>query len=216
MALKCYLSADRLRPITHISGADKATRERSQILVGQSNRVTTPSVVSVPYCIRGNISRLASPRPISNEDIGSINAEIINNLAVNVIENSYGKPYVKLDVKHFKALRKSRLDNYRMIYNYAASSAHLDTTVRPMMAEVYGQLLDDLKNGNRRSPIFNHHIDYVNAAHYKRDLPYEDSDPHDIVVDYIASMTDNYFIELHGYLFPNSPLQVQYKGYFDE
>ena len=151
-----------------------------------------------------------------NEDIGSLNSEIINNLAVNVIENSYGKPYIKLDVKHFKALRKSRLDNYRMIYNYAASSAHLETTVRPMMAEVYGQLLDDLKNGNRRSPIFNHHIDYVNAAHYKRDLPYEDSDPHDIVVDYIASMTDNYFIELHGYLFPNSPLQVQYKGYFDE
>ena len=151
-----------------------------------------------------------------NEDIGSLNSEIINNLAVNVIENSYGKPYVKLDAKHFKALRKSRLDNYRMIYNYAASSAHLDTTVRPMMAEIYGQLLDDLKTNNMKSPIYRHHIDYVNAAHYKRDLPYEQSDPHDIVVDYIASMTDNYFIELHGYLFPNSPLQVKYKGYFDE
>ncbi len=151
-----------------------------------------------------------------NEDIGSLNSEIINNLAVNVIENSYGKPYIKLDAKHFKALRKSRLDNYRMIYNYAASSAHLDTTVKPMMAEIYGQLLDDLRTGNENSPIFRHHIDYVNAAHYKRDLPYEQNDPHDIVVDYIASMTDNYFIELHGYLFPNSPLQVQYKGYFDE
>lgn len=152
----------------------------------------------------------------SNEDIGSLNSEIINNLVVNVIENSYGKPYVKLDAKHFKALRKSRLDNYQKIYNYAASFAKLDTTVKPMMTEIYGQLLDDLKAGNRNSPIFSHHIDFVNGIYYKRDLPYEQNDPHDIVVDYIASMTDNYFIELHGYLFPNSPLQVKYKGYFDE
>lgn len=151
-----------------------------------------------------------------NEDIGSINAEIINNLVVNVIENSYGKPYIKLDNKHFKALRKSRLDNYARIYNYAASFAGLDKTVKPMMSEIYGQLLDDLKQNNKRSPIFRHHIDYVNGIYYKRDMPYESEDPHDIVIDYIASMTDNYFIDLHGYLFPDSPLRVEYKGYFDE
>lgn len=161
-------------------------------------------------------AKMADESVFSNEDIGSINAEIINNLAVNVIENSYGKPYVKLDAKHFKALRKSRLDNYKLIYNYAAAAASLDTTVRPMMAEIYGQLLDDLKAGNRRSPIYRYHIDFVNAIYYKRDIPYEMNDPHDIVVDYIASMTDDYFIELHGYLFPNSPLKVKYKGYFDE
>ncbi len=148
-------------------------------------------------------------------DIGSINAEIINNLVVNVIENSYGKPYIKLDAKHFKALKKSQKDNYELIYNNAASFAGLNTTVRPMMAEIYGQLLDDLKTNNRRSPIFAHHIDYINSAHYKRETPYEDSDPNQIVVDYIASMTDNYFIELHGYLFPDSDLRVEYKGYFD-
>ena len=151
-----------------------------------------------------------------NEDIGSINAEIINNLVVNVIENSYGKPYIKLDSKHFQALRKSRLDNYRMIYTGAAALSHLDVTVKPMMAEVYGQLLDDLRAGHRASPIFRHHIEYVNKAHYKRMTPYENSEPNQIVVDYIASMTDNYFIELHHHLFPTSPLSVEYRGYFDE
>ena len=161
-------------------------------------------------------AKMTEESVFTNEDIGSLNSEIINNLVVNVIENSYGKPYIKLDAKHFKALRKSRLDNYRMIYNYAAGFAKLDTTVKPMMAEIYGQLLDDLKAGHKSSPIFSHHIDFVNAAHYKHDTPYEQSDPHDIVVDYIASMTDDYFIELHGYLFPDSPLKVKYKGYFDE
>ena len=85
-----------------------------------------------------------------------------------------------------------------------------------MMTEIYGQLLDDLRSQNRKSPIFTHHIDFVNSAHYTRRVPYEASEANQIVVDYIASMTDNYFIELHGYLFPNSSLRVAYKGYFDE
>ena len=161
-------------------------------------------------------AKMAEESVFHDEDIGSINAEIINNLVVNVIENSYGKPYIKLDAKHFKALRKSRLDNYKMIYNYAVAFASLDTTVKPMMAEIYGQLLDDLKADRRDSPIFRHHIIPLNAIYYKRETPYEQCDPHDIVVDYIASMTDNYFIELHSHLFPNSSLQVEYKGYFDE
>ena len=161
-------------------------------------------------------AKMAEESMFINEDIGSINAEIINNLVVNVIENSYGKPYIKLDSKHFKALRKSRRDNYEMIYNNAAAFSHLDTTVKPMMAEIYGQLLDDLRAGHRASPIFRYHIDYVNKAHYRRLTPYESSEPNQIVVDYIASMTDNYLIELHHYLFPESPLRVEYKGYFDE
>ncbi len=150
-----------------------------------------------------------------NEEIGSINAEIINNLVVNIIENSYGKDHIKLDAKHFNALKKSQKENYELIYNNAAKLAGLNTTVQPMMAEIYGQLLDDLKANNHTSPIFSHHIDYINSAHYKREKAYESSEPNQIVVDYIASMTDDYLIDLHAYLFPNSDLRVEYKGYFD-
>ena len=48
-----------------------------------------------------------------NEDIGSINAELINNLVVNIIENSYGKPYIKLDRRHFKALQAATSRHFR-------------------------------------------------------------------------------------------------------
>jgi len=161
-------------------------------------------------------AHLAEESMFFNEDIGSINAEIINNLVVNIIENSYGKPYIKLDNKHFKALQNSKIDNYKMIYNCAASLAQLDKTIRPMMVEIYEQLLDDLKNQRLTSPIFTHHISYVNSTHYKRIKPYEDSEPNRIVADYIASMTDNYFVDLYSYMFPRSDLCVQYKGYFDE
>ena len=150
-----------------------------------------------------------------DNDIGSINAEIINNLCVNVIENSYGKPYIKLDDKHFKALQKARLENYRVIY-HAAEMAKLDTSVKPMMAEIYEQLLEDLKQENKYSPIWRHHINVIHRTYYKRDIPYEATEPNQIVVDYIASMTDDYFIALHKYLFPESQLQVKYKDYFNE
>ncbi len=151
-----------------------------------------------------------------NEDIGSLNAEIINNLVVNIIENSYGKPYIKLDKRHFQALQESKRDNYAMIYANAATMSKLDTVVRPMMAQVYDQVLEDLKLDKKNSPIFTHHIDYVNQSKYQREIPYSRTEPNQLVVDYIASMTDDYLIDLHRYLFPDSELCVTYRGYFDE
>ena len=146
--------------------------------------------------------------------MGGVNADIINALVVNVVENSYGKPYIKLDTEHFKMVKEAKSANYSLIYNNAAAASKLGTTVQPMMAEIYGQLLDDLKSGNTASPVFTHHIHYVENSNYRREVPYQSTDPNQIVIDYIASMTDDYLIELHKYLFPDSDLTVQYKGYF--
>ncbi len=147
--------------------------------------------------------------------IGVINAEIINNLMVNIIENSFGNPYIKMDKEHFEALKKAKADNYSLIYTSDSAKEVLKTAVRPMMNEMYEKLLEDLKTGNKKSPIFTHHIDYINEAHYIRAVPYECEEPNQIVVDYIASMTDDYFIELYGFLFPDSDKKIEYKGYFD-
>lgn len=157
---------------------------------------------------------------IKNKDfepsaIGTYNAEIINNLIVNIIENSYGKPYIRMDEAHFEALKKAKADNYMLIYKNDSVNDVLQNTVKPMMSDVYKKLLDDLINGNLSSPIFRHHIDYVNSAHYARSIPYESTEPNQIVTDYIASMTDDYFIDLYEYLFPRSDKKITYKGYFD-
>ena len=146
--------------------------------------------------------------------IGSINAEIINNLVVNIIENSYSKPYIRLDSEHFQAMKQAKKENYTRIYEDAAARAKLYDTVKPMMAEIYDQMLSDLMQGRKESPIFRHHIDYVNQTRYPREIPYEHSEPNEIVVDYIASMTDDYLIDLHRYLFPDSGYRVEYTGYF--
>ena len=147
--------------------------------------------------------------------IGSYNAEIINNLIVNIVENSYKKPYIKMDEEHFAALKKAKADNYELIYINDSVKSAMRGTVQPMMARVYERLLSDLVNGNFDSPIFTHHISFVNKAHYKRDIPYEETEPNQLVTDYIASMTDDYFVDLYSYLFPNDKLQIEYKGYFE-
>ena len=149
-----------------------------------------------------------------NGKIGKHNAEFINNLSVNIIENSYGKDYIKLDEEYFTALSEAKKQNYDLIYKDKKVKQALENIIRPMMGEIYERLLDDLLRGNRDSPVFSHHISYVNKAHYKRKEPYENSDPDTIVADYIASMTDDYFIDLHSYLFPGSNLKIDYVGYF--
>jgi len=151
-----------------------------------------------------------------SSEIGTINSEIINNLVVNIIENSYGKPYIKLDDKHFAAVKTYKRENYSMIYENEPGRAVLERTAMPMMTEIYEQLLEDLQLGKKNSPIFKHHIDYVNQTHYPKPVPYEKTEPNQIIVDYIASMTDDYLIDLHHFLFPDSGYFVEYTGYFTD
>ena len=158
--------------------------------------------------------KMIEENAFTSRDIGTVNSEIINNLVVNIIENSYGKPYIKLDEKHFQAVQSVKRENYAMIYHNEPGRVKLELMAKPMMTEIYEQLLDDLVKGKKNSPIFRHHIDYVNQTNYPRQTPYEQDEPNQIIVDYIASMTDDYLIDLHHYLFPDSSYNVEYTGYF--
>ena len=144
--------------------------------------------------------------------IGETNEEMVNNLIVNVVENSYGKPYLKLDQAHFTALKRAKAENYEKIYNRAGKITGTDGIIKPMMKSVYGQLLYDVKNGKENSPIFRHHIQPLSL----KNPSYKKTEPNLLVVDYIASMTDDYFIELHQLLFPSSDLKLNYHGYFGD
>ena len=53
------------------------------------------------------------------------------------------------------------------------------------------------------------------TKYYAKDFAYEDEPVDNIVVDYIASMTDDYFIDLYEYLFPHGKYKVRYIGYFE-
>lgn len=146
--------------------------------------------------------------------IGNLNAEIINNLTVNIVKNSYGKNYIKLDKEYFNDLAFAKKENYTNLY-LSKKAKKYEQIIGNMMEIVYEKLLRDLTTSNLSSPIFTHHIDYVKKCYYNKACNYTDETPNQIVVDYIVSMTDDYFVELYKHLFPKRDLKIEYKGYFE-
>lgn len=153
----------------------------------------------------------------SDGEIGRINAEILNNMTVNIIENSYGKNHLAMDEEYFEAFSKAKRENHEHIYKRPELDAVYHEAIFPMMEKIYEYLLKEAKSGREDTLLYKHHISYVEerSRFYKRAIPYRDNKPEDLVVDYIASMTDDYFVELFRYLFPDSTLKVAYKGYFE-
>lgn len=148
-------------------------------------------------------------------EIGVENAEMINNLTVNIIENSYGKDFIKMDDTYYQAIRQAKDENNRFIYFNEEVDREYTQNIKPMFEMLYDRLLSDLENGKRDSVIYSHHINYVNTYRgYYSQTPYEEQEPNQIVVDYLASMTDDYFLDLFAYLFPESPYRIEYKSYF--
>ena len=221
------LSEYRPVPLDNFTDFD-AELEKCYTIPGYANKIQ-------PSTLEGNVVRISDiiayvgkdrqdaasmqmvdKRMFSASVIGTINSEIINNLVVNIIENSYGHPYIKMDESHFKAVQTYKRENYAMIYANEPGRAILNRVVRPMMQEIYEQLLEDLVLDKQNSPILLHHVDYVNHTRYQRAVRYGKTEPNQIVVDYIASMTDDYLIDLHRYLFPDSNYYVEYTGYFND
>ena len=148
--------------------------------------------------------------------IGTSNAEIINNMIVNIVENSYGKPYLKMEDDYFEAFSSGKKENYEIIYRADKVEDVYTNGVHPMMEQIYERMLADAKSHNKDSFLYKHHIDYIkNLTKYYSEVDYEDNDPNDIVVDYIASMTDDYFVDLYRHLFPGGKYDVKYVGYFE-
>ena len=121
-----------------------------------------------------------------------------------------------MDADHYDKMRTAKRDNYALIYNTEKVSKVLDECVRPLMHRMYKKLLQDIKAGNTSSPIFKHHIDFLAENHYSPRLPYLETEPNQIVIDYMASMTDDYCTDLYNYMFPDKPIDLRYHGYFED
>lgn len=48
--------------------------------------------------------------------LGVHNEEIINNMIVDIVENSYGKDYIKMYKEFFGTFSEGKLENYKIIY----------------------------------------------------------------------------------------------------
>lgn len=94
---------------------------------------------------------LLKESPFTAGAIGTSNGEIINNFSVNIIENSYGKDYLKMDEEYFDALRQAKKENYEMIYNNKSLNDLYENEIRPMFGELYE---GTFASGRKRRQIF--------------------------------------------------------------
>jgi len=149
--------------------------------------------------------------------IGRSNAQIINNMTVDIVNNSYRRDHIAMSEEAFEDIVLAKKQNYEKIYYKEGTVSEFENIIQEMFAELYERLLADLIAGDESSPVFKHHVQSLVAKSASiRRSAYLQEEPNRIIVDYISSMTDSYFIALHHHLFPNSPHHVFKREYCDD
>lgn len=135
------------------------------------------------------------------------NSDVISKCVLNIVKNSYGKPYIKMDAEVLAGLMAMKKINGKAIYGNSKANKCEDD-VRYMMEKLYEKLLKDRKEENKESILYTYHMKQYHDCYFHKgtDEYRENIIPDDAVVDFIASMTDDYFIALFKELFPEDPL----------
>lgn len=147
--------------------------------------------------------------------LGRTNTKIINNLIVDIVENSYGKNHIIISEDIFDDLVVAKEQNYKMIYNKEGMNYDDILKLQEMINLLFDKFYADLLKGDETSSIFKHHIKALtrNSSNVSVD-EYLQEDPNQIVIDYLASMTDTYFMTVYQKYFPEDKKNILFRGYF--
>ncbi len=149
--------------------------------------------------------------------IGVRNSDIISNLIINLIKNSIDSPTLNMDKEVFDDFEDLIRENYT-IYGDESLNKPYYNIIQPLMEKLYGRLLDDIENKNYNSPVFKHHLNNIILGNCYREKNSRKiiADSNEIVVDFIASMTDDYFVDICKNLHIDDSLteSIKYHEYF--
>ncbi len=161
-----------------------------------------------------NLGTLRNLDAFESTVIGTDNAQIINNLTVDIVNESYGKDRIALSTAAFEDLKRAKRQNYELIYLKEGLADGNKNIVEEMFNDMYERLKHDLLAGDEDSPIYRHHIAQLclQSRSWTRET-YLATPPDQIVVDYLASMTDGYFTALYRFLFPARQHEISVRDY---
>ena len=135
--------------------------------------------------------------------LGSTNKEIINNLCRNILENSFEQQYIKFSPEVFEALRAMKDFNYKKIYYCDLISSQREKFSK-MVEALFCCYMDDLEHGKVSSDIFKHFIVHHQGEYWETERKER------MVADYIAGMTDQYFLKQYELKF--IPQRIDYNA----
>ncbi|NIV13797.1 MAG: dGTP triphosphohydrolase, partial [Aliifodinibius sp.] len=136
----------------------------------------------------GLIQREDIPSDLRNQ-LGSTNGEIMNTLIKDVIHNSYDKGWVTFSKEISDALLRLKKFNYERIYLNDKLKRDHEKIIHGF--EVLFKLFSkDLKASNKSSRIYKHFLDTKHQDYL------ESANDAEKVRDFIAGMTDRYYVEV--------------------
>lgn len=121
------------------------------------------------------------------EVLGDKNGAIVYRLVEDLVGNSLHKPYISFSEEVAEALRELKDFNQKRIYS-CGKVKEQTPKVKLMFELLFEKFLQDLEEGNEESDIFTGFLDGM-AQEYRDKTP-----PAGIVRDFIAGMTDEYFL----------------------
>jgi len=122
--------------------------------------------------------------------LGDNNKDIVNTILLDVINNSIDKNYIKISDKVFKALIKLKKFNQINIYKKANSKEQIEI-YKSMFNSLFTTYLKQLENKSQNSDIYILYLNNMSDEYLKNSNVR-------IVIDYIAGMTDDFFVKQYN------------------
>ena len=119
--------------------------------------------------------------------LGTNNREIVNKIVTDVIENSIGKPYIKLSDDVFSSMKELMDFNYKNIY-YKSMSSDVMEYYKDGMNTIYGVYKKALEDEDLENEI------YTIFLNGQSDVYLKSTSIERKAIDFIAGMTDDYFV----------------------
>lgn len=119
--------------------------------------------------------------------LGNNTRDIVNVIVMDIIKNSYGHSYIKLSDEVYNAIEELKKFNYQYIYAKSMSKNEKEK-LEEMFRTLFTTYLNDLETNNMNSSINNSYLKNM-VNEYK----IGNSNAR-IVIDYIAGMTDDFFL----------------------
>jgi dGTPase len=120
--------------------------------------------------------------------LGCTNGTIVYNLVTDIIQNSYRQPYVAFSPTVSGALKSLKGFNLDRIYLNPIIKKHTEK-IRVLFDYLFKRYLNDIEQGRENSVIFLRFLKDMDD-HYMLD-----HSPAEVVRDFIAGMTDKYFLQ---------------------
>lgn len=138
----------------------------------------------------GIISRKDIPKEVIDV-LGETNAEIVNTLVLDIIDNSFEKPYIKMSKRVYNALDCLIKFNYEKIYNVINASRELKY-YQEMYDSVFYNYMKALENEDKSSDIYKVFLSDMTDEYLTNTTNARK------VIDYMSGMTDDYFINRYN------------------